>query len=107
MSEQNCSLNDVTGQERSISLSSLRSRPGAAEGGPSDIPTVRSEPTKQHKNYDDDEDNAYNADTAMTETVTVAAEAATEAAEQENHEHDDKNQSQGDGIVSFVGSTEH
>jgi hypothetical protein len=53
-----------------------------------------------------DEDNAYNADTAMTETVTVAAEAATEAAEQENHEHDDKNQSQGDGIVSFVGSTE-
>jgi hypothetical protein len=36
---------------------------------------VRSKPTKQHKN-DDDEDNA---DTAVTETV--GAEAATEAAE--------------------------
>jgi hypothetical protein len=62
---------------------------------------VGSNPTKQHKNYDDDQNRADEADATVTVTVAVAAEAAAKAAEQENDEDDDKNESKRHGVISF------
>jgi len=57
-------------------------------------PPVRSEPPKQHKNHNDDQDGSEDTDAAVPITVTVAAKAATEATEQENDEDDDEDGSE-------------
>jgi len=52
------------------------------EGGSSDAPPVRSEPTYQHQNDNDDQDGAKHTDAAVTKTIAIAAEASTKTAEQ-------------------------
>jgi len=55
------------------------------------VPFAGSESPKQHKNDNDDQDGAYDADAEVTETVDVPTEAATEATKQEDNEDDDPN----------------
>jgi len=52
-----------------------------------------SEPPKQHKNDNNNQDGADNADTAVSIAVSITAEPPAEAAEQENDKNDDENES--------------
>jgi hypothetical protein len=69
----------------------------------SDGPPVRSDPPKQYKNDNDDQDDAEETDAAVTEAVTVAAKAATEATEQSNDEDDNEDGSERHGFAPVAG----
>ena len=58
-----------------------------------DIPRVRSNPTHEKQNDEDDQNDADDTDAAMTVAVAVAAEATTEATKQEDDEEDDEYES--------------
>ena len=54
-----------------------------------DIPRVRSNPTHEKQNDEDDQNNADDTDAAMT-VAEPSAEATTETTKQENDEEDDE-----------------
>jgi hypothetical protein len=55
-----------------------------------DIPRVRSNPTHEKRNDEDDQNNADDTDAAMTVAVAVPAEATTETTKQEDDEENDE-----------------
>ena len=86
-----------------------RSDAAAVEGAISDAPkterrhpTSGSDPPEQHKNDNDDQDGAEDADAAVTEAIAVAAEATTEATEQRNDENDEENGPERHDFCSLV-----
>jgi hypothetical protein len=62
---------------------------------------VRSEPPKQHKSHNDDQDGAEDADTTVAVAVAIATKAPTEASHQEDDKENDENESYGHGPISF------
>ena len=58
-----------------------------------DIPRVRSNPTHEKQNDEDDQNNADDTDAAVTVAVAVAAEATTETTKQEDDEENDEYES--------------
>jgi hypothetical protein len=55
---------------------------------------LKSNSPEQHKNDNDNQDSADDADTAMSIPITVAAETAAEAAEEKNDEDDNENEAE-------------
>jgi hypothetical protein len=63
--------------------------------------SIRSDSPEQHEDYDDNQNGAQYADTAMAKAIAVAAKAPAEATQQEHNENDDKNETERHDPISW------
>jgi len=76
--------------QNTVNLSGTTARNVGTLSTASEIPFVRSKPTREKQYDEDDQDDAENTNAAVTVAVAVATEPATESASQEDDEEDDK-----------------